>query len=202
MRNLFKFVCLLAVFIGSFSFGQDIEALKKDEIFLDYVKNELDMTKNIKSENFEAIGNIIKDKEISEAEEDVVANYLGFTDFKSYSSFVTKQRESLQILNEKYNLIKINVDVLASEVIGSPEVYPIIEPSPQTNGNDCSKSCVRTGRNCRVKAIAVAVVENLGCAAIDSFGIGVACHIASATLLAAELDECDNQQGSCVRGCK
>ncbi|WP_439479776.1 hypothetical protein [Chryseobacterium aquaticum] len=202
MKNLFKFACILNFLLTGFVFGQDLKSLKKDQTFINYLKKETDVIQKINPENFEKIISIVKDKEISENEKEDLAKYFGFKNFENYSSFVNEQHTSLKRLNRDYNLANIDPSTLASGVLDSPEIYPIIDSSQQTYGDDCSKSCVRTGRNCRTQAIAVGIIEQIGCAAIDSFGIGVVCHAIAATNTASELDECDNQQGSCLRGCK
>lgn len=205
MKNLFKFVFILNFLLTGFCFGQDLKVLKKDPIFINYLKKEIEVINKVDPQNHEKIASLISDKEISEYEKEDFAKYIGFENFENYSSFIAEQNKSLQKLNKDYNLSTASLNDLIL-VIDSPEIYPILEPITEpiteVNGDDCSKSCVRTGNNCLVKTTSLAVVSHLGCAAIDSFGIGLLCHAAVQAAFIAEIDECDNQKGVCLRGCK
>ncbi|MBW7675228.1 hypothetical protein [Chryseobacterium chendengshani] len=202
MKNLFKFACILSLLITGFAFGQDLNALKKDQTFIDYLKKEIEVINKVNPEDIIKIRSVIDDKVISENEKEDLSKYLGFENFEGYSVFLMEQHVALRKLQADYSLEGIDPNVLATEVIASPEIYPIIDTSPQTFGDECSKSCVKTNRNCLVKTTALAVVSHIGCAAIDSFGVGLLCHAAVQAAAIAELSECDNQQGVCLRGCK
>ena len=201
MKNFVKILCISFIALSSMFFGQNIENLKQDQTFINYLKNEVEMVKKIDMLNVEKIRNIIGDNEISENEKENLAKYCGFENFENFSNFFSEQNKSLQELNKIYKLVEINSNSLEL-ILDSPEIYPIIDPGYQTYGDDCTKSCQRTGRNCKTAAFAIGVVEQIGCMALDSFLIGLACHTAAGIHTASELDECQNQMGVCIRGCK
>lgn len=201
MKNLFKFVCILTLSVSGFVFAQDLNALKKDQIFIDYLRKESNVINKVSPEDVDKIKIIVEDKEISENEKEDLAKYLKFENFEAYSTFVNGQNIALRKLQTDYNLSALDPNIL-TEIIASPEIYPIIDPSTQTFGGECSKSCVRTGNNCRTKTFALGVLSHVGCATMDGVVVGILCHVAVQAALIAEMDECNNQEGVCQRGCK
>lgn len=205
MKNLFKFVFVCGLFLSSFAFGQDFSKMKKDPVFIEYLKGEVSVMSRTKVENLEKILRIIKVEKISDKDKTELAKLFGFENVDDYIRFIEKQNVSLNKLNEVYQFNKIDANQLASKVLSSPEILPILSPIDppleETNGV-CRDNCARSGRNCRIITTAFAVVAHAGCASTDVILIGLVCHAAVTVGAIAQLDDCNLTQSTCVSNCK
>jgi len=165
-----------------------------DKDFIDYFKNELSVYQNVKDKD---LLKKLTDENITNWNEENInrlANALGLT-FEELQSYFLSQNKKLQTLNSKYNLSQLTSEKMSNIIVSNPNNFGIPENQTQSWG------CSAVYWACSAGVFAVAVLAEVGCAALDIETYGTAriigCYAAVGVGFASGIVACQHARDSC-----
>lgn len=173
------------------------EQLKQDTRFIEMINENQAVVEQVK--DVSKIEALTSKDDLSEFELEELAKALGFENFESYERYYISHTETLNQLEEDYNISTLKNAELESAI---ESVY-IMNESVSFRNDPCY--CQRTFYNCAASVTATAAGLNLACMGLIASGVGtvagIACHAAAIVWQAAASDQCLVDDQICRQNC-
>jgi len=173
------------------------EQLKQDVRFTEMVNENRAVVEQVK--DISKIEALTSKDDLNESELQELAQALGFENFEAYKSYYLSQTETLNQLEQDYNLSTLDNTELELAI---ENVY-IANESVSFRNDPCY--CSQTFYNCAASVTATAAGLNLGCMGLIASGVGtiagIACHAAALAWQAAESNQCLVDEQICWQNC-
>lgn len=192
LKNVVLFSLIAVMTLASSQvFAQSKSALSKDQMFISYVKSQVEFIEKSNSSLVKKLPN-----QQMKTEKDLQAFHKAFnTNEKEYKSYLEKQNVRLQYLNEKYNL----------DSYSKPELTGALEPIIGSIGGFdddiyARNNCERRYINDIASITAAAVIGHIACAPSDvTVIVGLICHAAVTVAQIAANDNATLDYQECLR---
>ncbi|MES1215394.1 MAG: hypothetical protein ABUT20_07755 [Bacteroidota bacterium] len=165
------------------------------QAYLQTIQEQVSKVKDIKG-----LQDALRDDKLTENELVIVYQSLGFNSKEELINLVKLQNQRKALLNNKYGLSEISIDLKLSVTEKALEKMKYFNKQENVGTNLRADICETIRKSCITSVAAESAVMHLGCAALDlSVIAGIICHAAAITYQYSAGNNCNSQAELCKR---